>query len=527
MSLRQIQDRLEGVGLWFSLIQTEFAVLDSAKGLANRTRDAGESSTPRSTRRDARSALGKHDGISFTTPPERTDRERAEAVNWETGEVVYNDEKRRLQRWEMQTAARTILQHGRLQQCYRVAIDQVRVWRRPTTSTYYRGLRVCGMVWACPVCAAKIAERKRVELIAAMEQHRAAGGSVLMLTLTVPHSREDEAFSLTDRLLKAFTAFGGGKRSWKALLPGVVGSVRALEVTHGLANGWHPHLHVLVFLEGDVDQEHYERVLLDQWAKVTKRHGLADVNEHGLRLDGAEKAGKYATKWGLEDEMTKAHLKQARKGGNRTPWALLADYTQGDKHAGHLFREFFEAFRSRHQLVWSRGLRARFGLGQEKTDEELAAEQVDAQDVLVARLSAEDWKTIRKNDLRGVVLELLRTASWEAVEMLLSHYRTAKERDARGHGQTAQEGTHDARRDPKMEGEYEQTATQAPGTAGTQAEQGRQRRGDVDGVEDLPGRPGGSTGHGTRPAPGANARRSLPRRLHAGGDDQAQDTVGG
>lgn len=528
MSLRQIQGRLEGVDLWFSLMQTGIVVLDSAEGLANvRTRDAGGSSTPRSIRRDARSALGIHDGISFTTPPERTDRERAEAVDWETGELVYNDEKRRLQRWEMQTVARTILQHKRLSQCYRIAIDQVRVWRRPTASTYYRGLRVCGMVWACPVCAAKIAERKRLELIAAMDQHRAAGGSVLMLTLTVPHSREDEAFSLTDRLLKAFTAFGGGKRSWKALLPGVVGSVRALEVTHGLANGWHPHLHVLVFLEQDVDREHYERILLEQWAKVTKRHGLANVNEHGLRLDGAEKAGKYATKWGLEDEMTKAHLKQARKGGNRTPWALLADYTQGDKHAGHLFREFFGAFQSRHQLVWSRGLRARFGLGKEKTDEELAAERVDAEDLLVARLSAEDWKIIRKNDLRGVVLEVLRTASWEAVDLLLSHYRPP--RDARSlplvTTRQLNEPPRDARR--TKEETHEQRAAQTSGTAEPAAEQRERRRSNLDGVEDLPGRPSGGAGLETRTAPGAGPRRALPGRLPGGGDDHAPDRLGG
>ena len=529
MSLRQIQGRLEGVDLWFSLIQAGFVVLDSAKGLANRTRDAGESSTPRSTRRDARSALGIHDGISFTTPPERTDRERAEAVNWETGEVVYNDEKRRLQRWEMQASARTILQHKRLRQCYRVPTSEVLIWKRATTATYYGGLRVCGMVWACPVCAAKVAERKRLELIAAMDQHRATGGAVLMLTLTVPHSREDEAFSLTDRLLKAFTAFGGGKRSWKALLPGVVGSVRALEVTHGLANGWHPHLHVLAFLEGDVDREHYERVLLDQWAKVTKRHGLADVNEHGLRLDGAEKAGKYATKWGLEDEMTKAHLKQARKGGNRTPWALLADYTQGDKHAGHLFREFFRAFQSRHQLVWSRGLRARFGLGQERTDEQLAAEKVEAADKVFAGLSPEDWKLIRKNDLQGVVLEVARVSGTrEAVDLLLSHYRPAKERDARGHGQTAQEGTHDARRDPKTEGEHEQTATQAPGTAGTQAGQERSLWwGDLGDLEDLPEWPAGTTSRGTPPAPGAEAWRALSSWVHARRDDHSPDGLGG
>lgn len=377
--------------------------------------------------RGAAEPLGTHDGKAFTiSTADRPTDEFEKAVRldtFKTGELFYPDEERRLQRWEMQVSSRVLLGHRRLNQCYRVPVDEVRVWRRPTSSTYYRGLRVCGLVWACPVCAAKIAERRRVELVDAIEQHKAAGGTVLMMTLTVPHTREDEAFSLTQRLLKAFTAFGQGKRAWTTLLPGVIGSVRALEVTHGQANGWHPHLHVLVFVTGKVDPLVFTPILLAQWSKVTKRHKLADVNDHGLRLDNGSKAAKYASKWGLEDEMTKAHIKQGRKGGNRTPWALLADFTNGDKHAGHLFREFFGAFAGRHQLRWSRGLRAHFGLNVEKSDEELAEERVEAADVLVARLSVEDWKVIRQHDLRGTVLELLREATFEAVEILLSGYR--------------------------------------------------------------------------------------------------------
>lgn len=385
-------------------------------------RSAGDERA-RSRSADARGGLGTNDGICFTFPPERTAQERAEALDWDTGELVYSDEKRRLARWEMQTAARQLIAHRRLNQCYRVPVDEVRVWRRPTSATYYRGLRVCGMVWACPVCAAKIAERRRVELVTAMDAHKLAGGSVLMMTLTVPHTREDAAFSLLARLLKAYRAFSSGKRAWGVLLPGYVGSVRALEVTHGQANGWHPHLHVLVFLAGEVKPDDYTDVLLAQWAKVTKRHGLADVNAHGLRLDDGAQAARYASKWGLEDEMTKAHIKQGRKGGNRTPWALLADYTAGDKGAAHLFREFVTAFKGKSQLQWSRGLKARFSLDEDKTDEQLAAEKVDALDLLVARFTPEDWKLIRTHELRGQVLELLRSATWEAVDLLLSNYR--------------------------------------------------------------------------------------------------------
>lgn len=490
-------------------------VLDITSEVASGVGAACAGASARSLRARRGAPLGTHDGISFTSAPERTAREIGEALDWETGEVVYSDEKRRLQRWEMQSAARQLLTHKRLTQCYRIPIDEVRVWRRPTSSTYYRGLRVCGMVWACPVCAAKVAERRRAELVQAMTQHQGEGGAVVMMTLTVPHTREEAAFSTTDRLLKAFTAFGGGKKAWKALLPGVVGSVRALEVTHGSANGWHPHLHVLVFLAAEVDLERFTPVLLSQWAKVTKRHGFGDVNEHGLRLDDGSKAAKYASKWGLEDELTKAHIKQGRKGGNRTPWALLADYSAGDTHAGHLFREFFGAFSKRHQLVWSRGLRAKFGLGQEKSDEELAAETVEAADVLVARLSLEDWKVIRKNDLRGTVLELLRTASWEAVDMLLAHYRQGATRGSTGAPQLSRAfplGTRATATRPtgedKARNTDEQAATQeageAPGAAGQSADGRPGARGDGR-VRERGRGPGRNSG-----APGSDGEAAPP-----------------
>lgn len=405
-------------------------------GEAGRAGQLGAAHVPTSGdagRRGARAgvpgSLGTNDGICFTPPllpPERPVEEIAKALDWGTGELKYTDEQRRLGRWEMQAGARELLDSARLRACYRQPLDEhVRVYRRrENSSTYFRGLRVCGKVWECPVCSAKVSERKRLELLAAMDHHKATGGSVLLLTLTVPHTREDAPFELLGKLLEAYRGFGQGKKAWTGQVPGYVGSVRALEVTHGDANGWHPHLHVLVFVAGKLDDlAQLQTKLLDRWRAVTLRNGLAEVNDHGLRLEDGEKAGKYATKWGPADEMTRAHMKIGRKAG-RTPWALLSDYVQGDKRAGALFREFAAAFYRRSQLQWSRGLRDRLGLLEEKTDEQLAEEVVQEMDVLAAKITLPDWKLIRRYELRGLVLELLRMANWEAVELLLGNYRT-------------------------------------------------------------------------------------------------------
>jgi len=307
--------------------------------------------------------------------------------------------------------------------------DHVRVYRRADSSTYFSGLRVCGSAWMCPVCAAKISERRRSSLALAVEAHRAAGGEVALMTLTCSHSREDEVFSLLDSLLKAFRSFGAGRNRWQEFTPGLVGSVRALEVTHGDANGWHPHLHVLVFLEAKTHLGVTRETLAPLWISALARHGLTASELHGFSLHNGEYAAQYVGKWGLAEELTKAHIKMGRKGG-KTPWALLSDYADGDARSGQLFVEFVEKFKGRSQLHWSRGLldelEGRYDIQLRELraeDDDLASDKVDSEDYLAARIPHSDWKIISRFHLQGRVLEILRLEDYSGVEKLLERFR--------------------------------------------------------------------------------------------------------
>lgn len=386
-------------------------------------------------------ALGTNDGICFH--PSGSGFSVADApalsVDADTGELLDAHWGHRLKRWELQASARELLPESRLRVCYRhrqKQTDFVRVYRRgegEKASTYYRGLQVCGSVWSCPVCASKITEKKRQQLVRVIEQHTKAGGGVMLLTLTVPHQRQKDAddiqnsaFWLADSLLEAFRSFGMGRNAWTRLVPGYIGSVRSLEVTH-TSNGWHPHLHVLVLTSRsltDVQRLMLSDILHGHWGTVTLRKGFTPLHRvHGLRLDDGRQAGNYAAKWGIPEELTKAHVKQGRREDSRTPWALLADYTlKADHQAGALFREFAEAFKGKSQLHWSRGLKALFEV-EDKTDEQLAQETNREEDILAARIGPADWSLIRRHELRGLVLELLRSSDWSAVVRLLDQYR--------------------------------------------------------------------------------------------------------
>lgn len=95
---------------------------------------------------------------------------------------------RRVERYALQAVARDILPKSRTALCLRTRIKGgggVGVWKCEHAGTaHYSGLIVCGSVWTCPVCAAKISEKRRGELNAAIGQHQQSGGDVLLLTLT-------------------------------------------------------------------------------------------------------------------------------------------------------------------------------------------------------------------------------------------------------------------------------------------------------------------------------------------------------
>lgn len=120
-----------------------------------------------------------------------------------------------------------------------------------------------------------------------------------------------------------------------------------------------------------------------------------------MTVQDGSKAGEYASKWGLEDEMTKSHMKQTRRKG-ATPWGLLRAVLDGDdpdyppERATALFRVYAEAFAGRRQLYWSNGLRLLLQISNELSDEELANKAEDEQASVLATLTSVQWKAIRR-----------------------------------------------------------------------------------------------------------------------------------
>ena len=327
----------------------------------------------------------------------RTARQGARAgalgTNAKLRATFENPMARRVERFALQSVARDILPDSRTAKCLRIrAHDKdVQVWKSKNHKTAsYGGLQTCGSVWTCPVCGAKVVERRRGEIQQAMAMHRACGGEVHLLTLTVPHTRFDVLETLLERQGKALQGFLRDRKVKEVFKEmGYIGQIRGYETTHGRKgtnNGWHPHFHFLQFVmvKGDAAQlMDWRTRLYLRWDVYCQKAGLGSPSfQHGLDLRDGSFANNYVAKWGLEDEMTKGHIKKGKAGGE-TPFdllrAVLSD--KNDKQAAALFAEFAKAFKGKRQLSWSNGLKAKFNLV-EKDDEELAAELEDSAELL-------------------------------------------------------------------------------------------------------------------------------------------------
>ena len=178
-----------------------------------------------------------------------------------------------------------------------------------------------------------------------------------------------------------------------------VGSVTSMEVTYGGGNGWHPHLHMLVFCkagafeEGEADEQgRLSSPAIDyfraEWVRHLEKAGLVDggnrqwANQYALDVRGGNKAAEYIAKWGHEErwglssELTSSHAKAGKRdtwgaSSHYTPFQLLELSEQGDGHATCAFREFVGEFDGKRMLTWSPGLKAHFGI--EDMDDETAA----------------------------------------------------------------------------------------------------------------------------------------------------------
>lgn len=265
------------------------------------------------------------------------------------------------------------------------------------------------------MCSAAIVQRRGATLQQVVDGWHGEGYRIGFGTLTVRHQRGQNLAELWDLVLRSFSraittyawtktqkAFGVAMESNGGVVRPRIPVVRTQEVMGGGRNGWHPHLHVLVFFDGgEMPDDRWSAiwaVLEAEYSRAMRKLGGDVIVGKGTDSElvdpaqsSADRVGQYLAKavmTGTEGqpsaihwEMTNNFGKVSRGSGSSTPWQMLADAADGDPRAFRLWREYEAASRGRRQMTISGALLSRYGL-RDETD----AEAGDA-----AGSEAESW----------------------------------------------------------------------------------------------------------------------------------------
>jgi len=354
-------------------------------------------------------------------------RSKHERLSRDEREQRRRDRRRR--KWQRRADLRTITTLRSVKACGVVPIPQVQpmVCRTEhadgSCTAGFGGLLHCGSVWACPVCSAKVAARRAEEIRAVLEWALEQGYSASMATFTLRHFKGQSLEQCWDALGAGWRASIQGKY-WVAdqARYGLVGWVKAVEGTYG-KHGWHVHVHVLMIWDRDgkavqADAQTVAEGMHARFTRALQRKGFDSWRDSGgldvrmASLDpDANGLHEYFTK--MAHEVTGGYAKLGR-GKGRTPFQILDNaFETCLAEDFDLWFEWEQGSKGRRQLNWSVGLRAMAGLGQEQTDEEVAAEELTADERLI--LSYSTWKQLRHDPMACCdLLEVTETGGLEA-----------------------------------------------------------------------------------------------------------------
>lgn len=319
--------------------------------------------------------------------------------------VVKPHQKTRKERYELRADLQKLTDSKRFRACGRTPVNCGGVVLRMTSTkdgarAGLAGLSTCGSVWLCPVCSAKVAAQRADEVTSVIKGGIKAGFSAYMLTLTLRHDKAHTLEQVQKAVSSGWRAITSGRtgQSLKAHY-GLKGWLKAVEITWSPINGWHVHLHVLVFLEpNNGSVESLKLTIWKAWKRGIGKHDMnARANTGGLDfqpvLEDSEALGYYLTKQARSaaQEAVMGSTKLAQ-GNNLTPFQLGAYAAKtGDLEVLEAWQEYAQYTHGKKQLTWSKGLREIVDLDPEQSDEEIAAKELGSSADGVLLLPSGTW----------------------------------------------------------------------------------------------------------------------------------------
>jgi hypothetical protein len=273
---------------------------------------------------------------------------------------------------------------------------------RSGDDAYFTGIITCKSIWLCPVCA----ERIICDRIGQLKDALSSGYKTAMVTVTLRHDKSDRLGDLLRSLKDAIRKLKSG-RWWSNYKDrwGVVAYVSSYEITWGDVNGWHPHAHILLFLDCDqVDVDLMWSELVSKYVDIVSKLGGYASRHHSVDVSrGDDRVKDYLIKHvtvddGLALEMSSTDTKDGRSNYSKTFWDIvyLSKYFG---YAADLIKEYAHATYRLQSMIWSRGAKDVLGISDPDDDDK-------DDDQLVALIPRPTWSVIRTHAMQDYVLQL-------------------------------------------------------------------------------------------------------------------------
>jgi hypothetical protein len=215
-----------------------------------------------------------------------------------------------------------------------------------------------------------------------------------MLSITVRHHAGDDLKALRQGVSKAWRKLQQ-TRDWRDMRDecGIEHFIRGHDITWG-ENGWHPHIHVLMFCTRPALAKTWRERMTALWrAQVVRSLGASHLptKRRALSIDVCHDAS-YIARLGLE--IASPAAKHARD-GHLAPMQLaelLANATGPKRERlAQAWRTYADGMKGCHQLQWSTGLRA--VVGEHPSDEQIVVSEHDAPPrLVVGEIPQETWR---------------------------------------------------------------------------------------------------------------------------------------
>lgn len=301
----------------------------------------------------------------------------------------------------------------RVESCMKAIGKEVTV-ERTGASYHFGGVITCGSVWLCPVCASRITEKRKQELQEALDT---CGFFPVLVTVTLSHKRSDALDELLNKLNTSLRKLKAG-RWWKKFAEkyGVKAYASSLEFTYSIDTGFHPHKHMLFFIESaDVDIQEFKKELTERYLHQVEKEGGYASAFHAIDVQaGASGAGNYLAKWGVVSEVTKSNLKESKQEGSYSMWQL-AQLGESEAWARQAFLEYAHATYGKKAITYSHGARSILGMGAEASDASLAEVETE----VITTISKKAWKCVLMVGVQAGILILAETKGKEAVDTFI------------------------------------------------------------------------------------------------------------